>query len=217
MENYVHGSIDTIPFAWYNLNKQILEGADIMAGFWDFLSTLVNSKKDKGNGSTIVKIKNDITGNNNRGSRIHNPNKNNIQKPKTSKPSNPSQLPQKPERDPITYKNIRLYSTGMKGKVYDCYKFYKAINRDFGVEVILGNTSAKTQTVNLSYFIYSDGIDTPVLKIYKNLKIDPHSTLPYSISVYEDTFSKMKNGKYTSSLKINKKKFKQGPFFIFNK
>ena len=45
---------------------------NIVAGFWDFLSTLVDSKKDKDGNSVVVK--NYISGNNNQKNTTHNHN-----------------------------------------------------------------------------------------------------------------------------------------------
>lgn len=118
-----------------------------MAGFWDFLSTLVDSKKDKDGNSVVVK--NYISGNNNQKNTTHNHN----DRRKLAEAKKPSQSPRGPKTNVtspvcVSLQCIRLYSTGSKGKVYTD-KFYKSINHNFGIEVILKNTSSQAQTIHL--------------------------------------------------------------------
>ena len=54
-----------------------------MAGFWDFLSTLVSSKKDKDSSSVVVK--NYISGNNNQKNNTANKGKGPHNRPRTQR------------------------------------------------------------------------------------------------------------------------------------
>lgn len=181
-----------------------------MAGFWDFLSTLVSSKKDKDSSSVVVK--NYISGNNNQ--------KNNSYNRSGGKSAGGDKSPQSSQNAkkniaPVPYvslQSIRLYSTGSKGKVYTT-KFYKSVNHNFGIEVILNNTSGKAQIVHLGHCIYDDKGNV-MFKGNFTPKINPHSTLKQNIFVDPDTFAKMKSGKYKSQFWINDKKVQKVFFTV---
>lgn len=105
-----------------------MEGDDIVAGFWDFLSTLVSSKKGKDSSSVVVKTY--ISGNNNQKNSTDN-HGNGRKNTGTDKSSRPSQSSQNAKKNIssiayVSLQSIRLYSTGSKGKVYTD-KFYKSI------------------------------------------------------------------------------------------
>lgn len=176
-----------------------------MSNIWDFLSTLVKSKKKKDSNSVIVK--NYINGNNN-------------QTHKSENGSNQSQRPSKTVQDstkikngsPISIQSIRLYSTSKKGKIYTT-KFYKSINHNFGIEVILKNNSSQTQKVRLGHCIYDQSGKT-IFKGNFNPTIKQHSTLKQSIFVDAKAFSRMKNGKYKSQFWINDKRVQKVYFTV---
>lgn len=186
-----------------------------MAGFWDFLSTLVSSKKDKDGNSVVVK--NYISGNNNQKNSTSN--KGNGRKSTgTEKSAMSPQSPQSPKRNTsssvshVSLQSIRLYSTGSKGKVYTD-KFYKSINHNFGIEVVLKNTSSKIQTIHLGHCIY-DEKGNVVFKGNFTPKINPYSTLTQQIFVNANAFAKMKSGKYKSQFWINDTKVQKAFFTV---
>ncbi len=174
-----------------------------MAGFWDFLSNLVSSKKGKDSSSVIVK--NYISGNNNQKNNAYN-RSSNKKGSGVNKPQQPVQNGKK-NTAPVacaSLQSIRLYSTSSKGKVYTT-KFYKSINHNFGIEVVLKNTSSKAQIVHLGHCIYDDKGNV-VFKGNFTPKINSQSTLTQDIFVDPNAFAKMKSGKYKSQFWINDKK-----------
>ena len=185
-----------------------------MAGFWDFLSTLVSSKKDKDSSSVVVK--NYISGNNNQKNNTANKG-NGGRSNGANKSSRPSQSSQNAKKNAssitcVSLQSIRLYSTGSKGKVYTD-KFYKSINHNFGIEVVLKNTSSNTQTIHLGHCIYDESGNV-VFKGNFSPKINPHSTLTHNIFVDAKAFAKMKSGKYKSQFWINDKKAQKAFFKV---
>lgn len=188
-----------------------------MAGFWDFLSTLVSSKKGKDSSSVVVK--NYISGNNNQKNNTANKNNggNGGRSNGVNKSSRPSQSFKNTKKNAssITYVNlqsIRLYSTGSKGKTYTD-KFYKSINHNFGIEVILMNSSSTTQTIHLGHCIYDES-GKVVFNGNFSPKINPHSTLKHNIFVDAKAFAAMKSGKYKSQFWINDTKVQKAFFTV---
>ncbi len=185
-----------------------------MAGFWEFLSTLVSSKKDKDNSSVVVK--NYISGNNNQKNSTFS--KGDGRKgTATDKSSKPSQSSHNTTKNissiaQVSLQSIRLYSTGSKGKVYTD-RFYKSINHNFGIEVVLKNMSNKTQTIHLGHCIYDENGNV-VFKGNFSPEIKPHSTLKHQIFVNAQAFSKMKSGKYKSQFWINDVKVQKAFFTV---
>ena len=117
-----------------------------MSEVFDLLKSIFSPK---GNKDTSVIVKNYINGNNNSSNNSSNNNNNKQKSKKTQKKSNSKSI----SNSSIKLKSIRLYSTGSKGKVFT-NKFYKSINHNFGIEVVLKNNTSKTQTVNLGHCIY---------------------------------------------------------------
>lgn len=127
-----------------------------MANLFDFLITLFGKKKNTSGGSVVVK--NIITGNNNqRNSNKANSNSNSSSAP-TSHLSNQRKASTN-DNCPVALDSIRLYSTGSKGKVYT-NRFYKTINHNFGIEVVLSNRASIPLIVNLGHCIYSENGST---------------------------------------------------------
>ncbi len=182
-----------------------------MAGFWDFLSTLVSSKKGKDSRPVIVKTY--ITGNNNQNNNSYTRSGSgkNIEVNKSPQPV-PSAKNKIAQDACVSLQNIRFYSTSSKGKVYTT-KFYKSINRNFGIEVILNNTSCKAQVVHLGHCIYDDS-GKVVFKGNFMPKINPHSTVKQNIFVKPNDFAQMKSGKYKSQFWMNDKKVQKVFFTV---
>ena len=181
-----------------------------MAGFFDFLATIFKPKDKK---DTSVVVKNYITGNNNQS--------NNTNTSHTNKANNGTKISKTSgsvshaSQQSVTLQSIRLYSTGAKGKVFTD-RFYKSVNHNFGIEVVLKNTSSQFQAVKLGHCIYDEKGNT-MIKGNFHPKIAPNSTLTEDIYVKADTFARLKNGKYKSQFWINDKKVQKVFFTVTNK
>lgn len=142
------------------------------------------------------KITNNYHNETNNNSRTYNPQKYNTNIPK------------------IEIQNIRLYSTGKKGKVYT-NRFYKQMNHNFGIEILLKNNTNIQQNVKVGWCIYKDGKE--VIKGSFNKKLNANSTLSNDFYVKEKSFKKLKSGKYKSQFWVNDKKVQKVFFDIYNK
>lgn len=114
----------------------------------------------------------------------------------------------------IELTKISLYSTGKKGKVYTT-KFYKSMNHNFGVEIILKNNTFSTQYVKVGWCIYKDGIE--VIKGSFNKKINPNAILTTDFYVKAKTFKNLKVGEYKSQFWVNDVKVQKVFFTILYK
>lgn len=123
-------------------------------------------------------------------------------------------IPQQPKHPPLELLSIKLYSTGIK-KVFTNH-FYKSMNRNFGVEIIIKNNTSKLQEMKIGGCVY-DNNKNKVVNWIGNKKITPHTTTPYDFYVTEDRFSKLNIGKYTIIFWINDKKVKECSFIITQK
>lgn len=188
-----------------------------MGTFLDFLTNLF-TKETK---DTSVVVKNYISGNNNQ--RNNNGNNNNASTPKNT--SNKSKAPSTQKSNSASHyvngycqvdlRSIRLYSTGAKGKVYT-NKFYKSINHNFGIEVVLENRTSHLQQVQLGHCIY-DSSGKTILKGNFRPTIKPHCVFTQDIYVDANTFAKMKNGTYKSQFWLNDTKVQKVHFTVTNK
>lgn len=181
-----------------------------MAGFLDFLTEFFKKEDKK---DTSIVVKNYINGNNSQN------NQNTSHPPKTANSKNLHSGKGLHQSDiiksQISLQSIRLYSTGARGKVYTD-RFYKSINHNFGIEVVLMNHTAQTRTVTLGHCIYDERGAT-IIKGNFHPKIAPHSTLRQDIYVKPETFSKLKNGKYKSQFWLNSTKVQKVFFTIAKK
>lgn len=119
--------------------------------------------------------------------------------------------PQQPKYSPLELISIKLYSTGIK-KVFTDH-FYKSMNHNFGVEITIRNNTSKIQKMKIGGCIY-DNNKNKVINWIGNKKINPYSTTEYNFYVTEDSFSKLKTGKYTVIFWINDKRVKESKFTI---
>lgn len=124
-------------------------------------------------------------------------------------PLNPSTPPKRP---PLELCKIRLYSTGARGKVFTDH-FYKALNHNFGVEILMRNNTAKMQSIKVGGCIYDDR-GNPVVRWIGTKSIGGHSSNAYDFYVREDAFSKMKEGKYKVQFWLNDKKVQKEYFTV---
>lgn len=189
-----------------------------MGAFLDFLTNLF-TKETK---DTSVVVKNYISGNNNQRNNNGNRN-NNASIPKNTINRSTGSSTQKSNSAShnvggyrqVDLRNIRLYSTGAKGKVYT-NKFYKSINHNFGIEVVLENRTSQIQQVQLGHCIYDSNGKT-ILKGNFRPKIKPHCVFTQYIYVNAGTFAKMKNGTYKSQFWLNDTKVQKVHFTVTNK
>lgn len=65
----------------------------------------------------------------------------------------PLNVPSQPKRPPLELCKISLYSTGARGKVFTNH-FYKALNHNFGVEMVIRNNTSTSQTVKIGGCVY---------------------------------------------------------------
>jgi len=123
----------------------------------------------------------------------------------------PLSTPQQPKRPPLELLSIKLYSTGLK-KVFTNH-FYKSMNHNFGVEITIRNNTSQLQNMKIGGCIYDDK-GTTIIRWNANKKINPHSSIPYDFYVKEESFSRMKEGKYKIQFWINDKKVQKEYFAV---
>lgn len=124
----------------------------------------------------------------------------------------PFEVTLKPYRPPLELRKISLYATGVRGKVYTDH-FYKSMNHNFGIEMVLQNNTSKTQTVKIGGCVY-DMEGNTVIKwgATKQLLANCQSTQDFYVR--EETFSELKVGKYKVQFWINDKKVQRDFFTI---
>ncbi len=179
-----------------------------MANFWDFLSTFIKSRRDKEKTSVVVKVDNGINGRNGSvnygsGKRTPSPKKAGGSRQESQHSISESQ---------VLIQSIQLYSTGKRGKTYT-KKFYKSINHNFGIEVVLKNLSGQAKTVHLGHCIY-DEKGVAIFKGDFRPTVKPFSTLKQDIYVDPKAFEKMKSGTYKSQFWLNDKRVQKVFFTV---
>ena len=179
-------------------------------GLLDLIADVIKAKQDKKDNQVIVK--NYINGNNNQNNNRNNDNSNSGKKQLREKIA----IKTNPHNNSITLEKIRLYCTGAKGKVYSNV-FYKSVNVDFGVEVIIRNNTSKLQNVKLGHCIYDKSGNNTMFQKTIYIKINPNSSFTQKIRVAPKDFSKMKTGEYKSQFWINDNKVQREHFTIKNK
>lgn len=175
-----------------------------MSEVFDLLKSIFSPK---GNKDTSVIVKNYINGNNNSSNNSSNNHNNQQKSKKTQKTSNSKSI----SNSSIRLKSIRLYSTGSKGKVYTNH-FYKSMNHNFGVEIQIRNNTSRSQSVKIGGCVYNSN-NQPEVRWLGTKVIKSTSSTSYDFYVRENTFSKMKEGKYKIQFWINDKKV-QREFFV---
>lgn len=118
----------------------------------------------------------------------------------------------RPKRPPLELVSIKLYSTGLK-KVFTNH-FYKSMNHNFGVEMIIRNNTTKLQIVKIGGCINDDKGNLIIKWNPTNKKVVPNSSCKQDFYVKESGFSKMKDGKYIIQFWINDKKVQNEHFTI---
>ncbi len=108
--------------------------------------------------------------------------------------------------------SIRLYSTGVKGKVYTSV-FHKAINHNFGIELIIKNNTNQSQKVKIGWCIYNDKGKTLMNGTFYE-KIVANTSFKKDFYVSESDFKKLSVGKYKSQFWLNDKKVRKEFFTV---
>lgn len=123
--------------------------------------------------------------------------------------------PQAPKQFPLQLDTIKLYSTGPSGKIYTD-RFYKLLNHNFGMEVVVRNNTSQTQTVKVTGCLYSaewsDG--NTLYKWNHTMSLPARSAQKCDFYVRKDFFSKMKTGKYKIQFWINGNRVKRQFFTV---
>ncbi len=114
-------------------------------------------------------------------------------------------------RPPLELCSIKLYSTGLK-KVFTNH-FYKSMNHNFGIEIMIRNNTSQLLTMRIGGCIYDDKGAT-IIRWNGNKKISPNCSLKYDFYVKEKSFSQMKEGKYKVQFWINDKKVQKEYFVV---
>lgn len=110
--------------------------------------------------------------------------------------------------------NIRLYSTGKKGKVYT-NNFYKSMNHNFGVEIKLRNNTSLLQNVKVGWCIYKKGKE--IMKGTFNKKVNANGFMTTDFYVEKQAFNDLRVGKYESKFWVNDQRVQKVYFTISNK
>lgn len=121
------------------------------------------------------------------------------------------EMPEAEENVPLELCSIRLYSTGLK-KVYTNH-FYKSMNHNFGVEIVMRNHTSKTQTIMIGGCVY-DSNDKTVIRWNDRKVMEPHSRMTSNFYVVQKTFSSMEAGKYKIQFWINNQKVQKEYFTV---
>lgn len=158
-----------------------------------FRKTIINNNNKK--------ITNNYHNETNNNSRTYNPTKQNPPRHNSNAPK-------------IEIQNIRLYSTGKKGKVYT-NKFYKQINHNFGIEVLLKNNTNIQQNVKVGWCIYKNGAE--ILKGTFNQKVNANSTTSNDFYIKEENFKNLRPGEYKSQFWVNNERVQKVYFHILTK
>lgn len=124
----------------------------------------------------------------------------------------PLNVPSQLKHPPLELCKISLYSTGARGKVFTNH-FYKALNHNFGVEMVVRNNTSTTQTIKIGGCMY-DVQGNTVVKWVTTKQIAAYSSSTQDFYVREETFSKLKEGKYKIQFWINNKKVQKDFFTI---
>ena len=107
--------------------------------------------------------------------------------------------------------SIKLYSTGLK-KVFTNH-FYKSMNHNFGVEIVIRNNTPKTQNIIIGGCVY-DSEGQTVIRWNTRKVMSANSRMRSDFYVNEDRFSTMKEGKYKIQFWINNQKVQKEFFTV---
>jgi len=121
------------------------------------------------------------------------------------------QIPPNPKQSPLELVHMKLYSTGLQ-KVYTT-RFYKSMNHNFGVELLIKNNTSYPQQIKVGGCVY-DEIGNTIVHWNKLVTVSPHNSLSHDFYVYDNTFSQLKAGKYSVQFWLNDAKVTKKYFTI---
>lgn len=116
-----------------------------------------------------------------------------------------------PKRPPLELCSIKLYSTGLR-KIFTNH-FYKSMNHNFGVEITIRNNTNQSQSMRIGGCVYDDK-GMVIVRWNSTKNINAISSNSYDFYAKEQTFSKMKEGKYKIQFWINDKKVQKEYFTV---
>lgn len=183
-------------------------------GLLNLIADIIKAKQDKKDSQVVVK--NYISGNNTQNNNSNNNTTNTNDQRNPYEDNTPSSNKKSTSNESVSLEKIRLYCTGAKGKVYTT-TFFKSMNHNFGIEVIIKNNTAQIQTVKLGHCIYDESGNNTIFKGTFYPKIKPYSMLTDNIFVDAKAFAKMKRGKYKSQFWLNDKKVQKVFFTVKDK
>lgn len=91
--------------------------------------------------------------------------------------------------------------------------FYKAMNHNFGIEMVIRNNTSITQTISVGGCVYDDKGNT-VVKWGCSKKIPAYTSSTHDFYVRENSFAQLREGKYKVQFWINNKKVQKEFFTI---
>jgi len=106
---------------------------------------------------------------------------------------------------------MKPYSTGLK-KVYT-NRFYKSLNHNFGVEMLIKNNTSRTQQIKIGGCVYDEANNT-VVTWNKTVEISAYNSLTQDFFVNEVTFSRMREGRYSMQFWLNDAKVTKKYFTV---
>lgn len=118
----------------------------------------------------------------------------------------------KQRRPPLELCSIKLYSTGLK-KVFTKH-FYKSMNHNFGVEILVRNNTQISQTIHVGGCIYNNNGKEIINWKNVNITISPQSYKKHDFFVKEFQFANMNEGTYKVQFWINNKRVQREFFTI---
>lgn len=119
-----------------------------------------------------------------------------------------------PKRPPLEVRELELYSIGARGNVLT-NRFYKSMNRTFGVKMVVQNNTAEDQLLKISCCVYDTrDQDETLIKWGTTRKVKPYNKLTKEFNIHEEEFSRLREGNYKIQFWINGKRVMKKFFTI---
>lgn len=188
-----------------------------MGGFWDFLSTLVESKngrkKESGGPNITINTEGVST------SQVDNAKYQNWGQqpaPRTgAKTAGGGTRGSSTSANIVKLQSFHLYASTVNGKT-PARKFYLLLNKTFGMDIKLKNTSGHPKQACLSYCIYDGNGDT-LFNEDAYIRVDGRSTAVKTFQISSRKFSRMRPGRYKVNVWIDNEKVKACSFDVVKK
>lgn len=108
--------------------------------------------------------------------------------------------------------SVKLYSTGVRGKVYTNH-FYTKLNHNFGIEIVLKNNTYIKFFLKMGGCLYNSRGDV-VCNWRRNFDIAPYNQREYDFYMNERDFIKLLPGRYKIQFWVNNKKILSKSFEV---